>query len=278
MLITLPSGLVGEARKIRGSEAIELAERAMTPNGNSLGSILRGTWQNTIQPGPYSHAEKGKPGVDWDRVLKGDLLAGLLTMRAASIPHPRSLDPAWPGARYEFRVQCEKCKKPYEWVVNDIVKDLPRRTLSPESVEKLRAGEPFTATAIDADGRPHELTFDLMLPEQDAVLRTLMKQLQRKRATAVESLATQTRSIDGQPKSVAARQAFFRELDLGELNRLRQVFDDADCGVDIDLLTTCEDPDCAWPQEVTLPFGRTFFRPDPERKPPTKTADVEDQK
>ncbi len=284
MLIELPSGLKGEARKIRGSEAIELAERAGDPKGNSLGSILGGCWLRTVDPGPYDHAAEGRREVDWDRALKGDLLAGLLQLRAASVPSTREVkasDP-WPGARYEFRVQCERvgCRKTYPWVILDVVKDLPVRTLSAASAARVRSGEKFSATAVDADGVEHALTYDLMLPEQDPVLRTMLKQLNRKRVTAVESLATQTRTVDGAAKSPAVRQAFFRDLDLGELNRLRDLYDESDCGVTVEVLTECQEPDCGWEQVTSLPFGRTFWRPEipkapdpkPKETPPTATA------
>lgn len=279
MLIELPSGLKGEVRKIRGSETIELAERATSQGqGNSIGAVLRGCWLQTLDPGPYAHAADGQ-GPDWDRVLKGDLLAGLLALRAASVVD---------GARYDFHVQCTACKVRYGWTVLDLMNDLPVRRLPAESAERLRAGLPFQATAADPDGPQvlravtanaagaaatpgtHALTFDLMLPAQDAVLRALMKSMGRKRATPVESLAAQTRTIDGEARSPAARQRFFKDLDLGELNRLRDLYDAADCGIDVDILTTCPE-ECGWQQETALPFGRTFWRP--ETRPPLKVAD-----
>lgn len=279
MLIELPSGLQGEARKIRGAEAIELAERAGQAGGNSLGSILRGCWQRTIDPGPYAHTVVGEQALDWNRVLKGDLLAGLIALRAASIPSVRDVPPGepWPGKQYSFYVQCERCQTKYGWTVNDIVHDLPRRELSPESVEQLRAGKPFTATATDDDGHAHELTFDLMLPEQDDVLRVLLKTLNRKRITTVESLAAQTRTVNGKAMAPVFRQRFFAQLPLGELNRLRDLFDTADCGIDLDFETRCTNPDCGWEQDVTLPFDKTFWRPDlaPAKKAPEPSPDPE---
>lgn len=267
MLIELPSGLVGEARRIRGTEAIELAEIAATPRVkvNSLGKVLRGCWLQTTVPGPYSHAKAGEMSVDWDRVLKGDLLYGLIHLRAVSVEN---------GLQYDFPVQCERCRARYEWRINDITKDFPVRRLSADSAEHLAAGRPFKTTCADADGVKHELTYDLMFPSQDEVLRSLLKSLDRKRSTEVESLAAQTRTIDGEIRPPGTRQKFFANLDLGELSRVRDVYDESDVGMDVDVLTTCQEADCGWEQETTVPFGRTFWKPETNPKK-TKTASPE---
>ena len=280
MLIELPSGLKGNARKLRGSSAVVLAERATTNGGSALGNVLRGCWVETTDPGPYSHAAAGSAAVDWTKVLKGDLLAGLIDLRVRSIPSLRGVaadDPA-PGKQYDFYVQCERCKRRYGWSIPDM-RELTRQALSEESAAKVRAGDAHAAACTDEEGNSHEITFDLMLPSQDDVLSGFLKPgMGRKRVTPVETLAAQTRTIDGKPKSPILRQKFFEGLDFGEINRLRDLFDESDCGVNSDIMTTCDKHDCEWEQETSLPFGKTFWRPEIPKAPVEPTGETETAK
>ncbi len=253
MRIQLASGLIGETRKIKGTELLMLAESADDAGGASIEPALGACWVRTIDPGPYGQWLSPGPGpLAWDRILKGDLMDGLLRLRADSLPN---------GWFYEFPVQCHRCKARYDWRV-DIIRDLARKTLPKTSFDAVASGSKLCRTTLTMDdGAKREVTFQLMSSKDDGPILDLLKRQKRTRPTLVDSIAMQTRSIEGANTDLPHLHRVLSDLDLGQLQGLRNDYDAADCGVNTAILTTCTTKSCQWKQEVALPFGGTFFAP-----------------
>lgn len=258
MITELPSGLKVELRKLRGQELIDLAERARSNAPQRISQIVAPCSVAVIDPGPYPFVLADKP-VPWGKLLRGDLIAALLALRVASVPD---------GDVYDFPVRCERdeCHARYEWRIQSITNDLPVRRLSDEAKARLASGDArFEAHTLSGV----RVTYKLMTEEDDEPIRKLMKLLERKAITMVETLAAQTRSIEGvteDPNDIRKRQRFFASLDYDELLDLRQKLDEQDCGVDSEIRTTCTE--CGWEQDLNLPFGKTFFMPGKPKKTP----------
>jgi hypothetical protein len=281
MEITFPSTMVGDLRKIRGQEIAEVAEQVDGGGAADGGfsAILGGCWVSTIDRGPYpSHVFEAAPpkmprrdrragayrtpaeptsttgGPDWRRALKGDLVAGVIHLCRISITD---------GDDYEFDVPCRACGKPIEWELK--LSDLPVRVLPPDSLKRLRAGEPFEATVA---GR--KVLFDLQTHAGEEPVAALMKQQQRKTATIVDALASQVRSVDGVGSDLRARWAWLADLSMGELQDLQEEMEDADCGVDTGIRVGCAR--CSYEQEVNVPLDRRLFSPRRRKRPRAGSA------
>lgn len=266
MHMTLPSRLVGDVRKIRGTEITVIAEQAdgAGTSDGGFSSLLGGCWLDTADRGPYPSSCFAKVGDGpekpvWSRVLKGDLLTGIIFLRQASITD---------GDEYDFDVQCEECKSKIPWTVK--LSDLPVKYLPETSAALLREGAPFETTVAGKKVR-----FDLQTLQQEDPVLKLMKRQKRKKGTIVDVLAGQTRSIEGVNEDIQARWRWLSELSMGELFDLRAAMEEPDCGIETTISVVCQNRECQWEQEVNLPLGRRFFSPRKKRKPETeeKTGD-----
>jgi hypothetical protein len=240
-----PSGLVGDVRKIKGTELIKLAERVddTGPDGG-FGTVLSGCWLCTTDPGPYSFVQAGDAKPDWSRMLKGDTLYAFVFMRQISMPD---------GDDYDFDVHCEECRRRYGWTVQ--LSKLAVKKLPAASGERVRAGEPFEARL--PDGRV--VRFGLQTIAQEAPITKLMRQQKRQQATMIDALVGQIISIDGVGPDIRARHRAVSDLDMDDLYGLREQFDEHDCGLETSIQTRCTNRECRWEQDVNLPLGRTFF-------------------
>lgn len=253
MILHLVSGLIGETRKIRGDELIALAEASATPAGANLGAILGSCWKRTIDPGPYKWLQAGPGSLPWNKILTGDLVDGALRLRADSVPN---------GFFYEFPIKCRACGEIYNWQI-DIIRDLKRKRLPKSSFDIIRSGDcRFHTSYFDEEtGANREVTFKLMTSDDDKPMRALMKRLGRKKFTVVEQIAQQTTSIEGANTDLAHLHRHIGHLSIDPINQLRHDMDEADCGVTIEILTTCDKSECRSQQETELPFDRRFFSP-----------------
>lgn len=263
-----PSGLVADVRKIKGSELVKLAESTddAGPDGG-FGHVLSGCWLRTLDPGPYSFVSAGDAKPPWSRLLKGDTLHAFVFLRSISMPN---------GDDYDFPVQCEECKKRYDWTIK--LSELEVKRLPPESVENVRAGKPFETRL--GDGRL--VKFNLQTIAQEEPLTKLMRQQKRKTGTMIDTIVAQVVSIEGVKPDIRNRWQFVSELDMDELYNLREAFDEADCGIETSFETRCTNRSCRWEQDVNLPLGKTFFAPkrkrqeqreeDPSDEPSTETS------
>lgn len=256
MHITLPSRLVGDVRKIRGTEITVIAEQSDGAGAGDGGfsTLLGGCWLQTVDRGPYPDAafsgDPEKPA--WARVLKGDLLTGIIFLRQFSLTD---------GDVYAFDVQCEGdgCKKNIPWELK--LSQLPLKWLPEASAERLKAGQPFETSVAGK-----KVLFDLQtLAQEEPVLR-LMKQQKRAKGTIVDVLAGQIRSVEGVGPDIRARWRWLSELSMGELFDLRAAMEEHDCGIETELEVVCQNRACQLEQTVNLPLARRFFSPRKKRR------------
>lgn len=267
MRCELPSGLVLEVRKMKGSEMVALAENAAGAGAsNPFGSILGPCAIDVLEAGPYPHLTPGagKPH-NWDRIMKGDLLAGVLFLRRVSMEE---------GDQYDFSLRCEECEEPINWTL--ALSKLPVRRLSDVAFAKHKAGEPMEVR-LSTESHPARedgsggilCRFLPGIPKQEEEVRDLNKKERppRRKVTDVDLLAAQTVSIGdmSDPKNLItagfARRQFFSSLSWGEVLMARRLYDEHDCGIDTALDVVCQA--CGWRQTTTVPFGRTLFRARP---------------
>jgi hypothetical protein len=260
----LPSGLVGDVRKIKGVELAHIAEQVDGPGSSDGGftTLLNGCWQTTLDPGPYPNLGAGDVKPDWKAILKGDLIVGVKFLRQISLTD---------GDVFDFDAQCEECRSKIPWSVK--LSELPIRKLSPESRERLKSHKPFDIT-IYKDGQGFPATFNLATLAQEEPVARLMKQTKRSQATIIDTICGQIVAIQGVNPDIKARWRFLSELGMGELQDLRGAMDELDCGLETAIEVRCQNKQCQWEQEVNLPLlGRRFFAPKKRSKAKAEDSD-----
>lgn len=261
MLLDLPSGLSLEARKIKGHELAAMAERAEAAGATELTDVLRGCFLGVIDPGPYPDLKAGAAAPNWMQVLKGDVLVAIFKLRRASIPD---------GDNYLFHVRCEECGHRYDWEIASLAEDLPVKPLPEESKRVLAQRGRFESQTLSGVTVTHRL----MTPSDDKPMKDFLRQIKRKNPGVLERLANLSVTIDGvqgAERDVMKRWNFFKGLDLGELNDLREKFEAIEGGIDLEIRTRCHGVDgCGWEQDLILPLRQTFFSP--RKKAPSEKA------
>jgi hypothetical protein len=267
--LTFPSTMVGDLRKFSGREVAQIAEQVDgvgTADGG-FAAILGGCWVATLDRGPYpAHvfgAEAtpiGKPVrrkghrpdqlvevkgdvPNWPRVLKGDLVAGLIFLAQVSITD---------GDDYPFDVPCASCGKPVPWEIK--LSELEVKVLPEESIAKVRAGEPFETLVAGK-----KVLFDLQTVGAEEPVARLMKQQGRKTGTIVDVLAAQVRSVEGVGADLKARWSWLADLALGDLQDLQYAVQDVDCGVETGFDVECKR--CGYEFPTHVPLDRRLFSP-----------------
>lgn len=256
MQITLPSGLAGEIRGLKGREAQSLADPTLTRNGQSMEMMLRSCFLSVTDPGIYKVQPGEKP--KWTDVLLGDRFQALIDIRIAT----------W-GSTYEFSVQCESCKEKYEWEL--ALQDLPRKPFPEATIAQLSNGGKNSFTCDGPDNST--VTFKLANGADEALITKLRRQ-NNGRWGAVDALTVQILNVEGVAAivpnaqtgqaSAKAMRAWLEELDWKPLRDLQDAMQEADGGIETNIETAC--PYCQWEQEIQLPFGGAFFFPKRKKK------------
>lgn len=257
--LEFPSGLHGEVRKIKGHEIAAIAEQADS-GSNGFNTIMSGCWQQTLDVGPYAFLRTGDAKPDWGRLLKGDLLYGIIQLRRISLTD---------GDNYDFDVPCEECRAKIKWTVK--LSDLTVQKLSADAKEMVRAGAPFNTSIA---GRA--IQFHPQCVAHEEPVARLMKRQQRTAAVIQDVLVGQIVSIEGVPNDILARWKWLSDLSMGELYDLRAAMEENDCGVQTGIEVQCQERSCRWVQEVNLPLGKRFFSPRKREKPVSSSPDGRD--
>lgn len=249
MRIELQSGLVGEARKIRGDEMEKMADRIKSGGGNIFAPVVQACWESTLDVGPYSFVALGDGKFDWRRVATTDLMDAMIQLRMATLRD---------GHLYSFMVRCggPGCASPkYLWDI-DLSQDLELRPISETARSILSSGGHFE---VKVGGR--QVFFDVRRVAQAEAIEKQMKALGHKTAQEPALVAMQLVRVDGlksnDPRSL---YRFALDLDWNDVLDLYEQMRAVEWGYNLfDLETRC--PECGWEQEVALPFDPTFFRP-----------------
>jgi hypothetical protein len=253
MQVTLPSGMSGEIRGLKGKDGRYLTDEEVI-RGNELEDfILQHCWTRTIDAGPY--ALKGAEP-DWDGILVGDRSYALIAARVAS----------YPGKEYPLKLQCGQvfCKRKFEWEIQ-LADLLAQRTkkLSPEHAEIFKGGNRFVETIPGTDKK-----FTFKLKTGGDAKRTMLrienkktgpKRQQERQNLMVDSLASSIVEIEGVEKKYDAIFDFLEDLELGSIDALLPLMQSYDCGVDTSIEVDCTK--CKSTMMVNLPFERAFFLP-----------------
>ena len=270
MLIECPSGLKGEARRIKGREIQAIADKLADDEDVSeagLISVLNGCWTNTIDAGPYGYISTGNIQVPWRRVLKGDLIPALLNIRVGSFRD---------GKDYTFLARCSACRKPFRWTIDITTELLARsRPLSEEGLAHLEQGGADLSMDLkvypeeDINGEPRivPISYRLATLERDKDAEKWKKQQLRrkerrtKEEIIIDQLANQITRIDGKKLNHRERWTWVKELGSQEIYDLRNHFEAAECGIDTSITVKCERGICEYEFDVDLPFGPSFLDP-----------------
>jgi hypothetical protein len=282
MKITLPSGFSGIARKFKAADLQALVDQMDDDTDElsdaGLSSIVKGAWQETTDPGPYSDMSTGDIRPRWDRMLKGDLVGMLFQIRVGAFRN---------GREYDFVFRCSSCGKRNEWTI-DLVKHVLQRVkeLPQSSYQHLATGDPLETRLHDGT----TVLFRLQKSDHEKPFHKLRRQQVRKKQrksleiNAIDRVAMQIVGVFEPPpgwepggenqnlKGQRGRELPFHsnvqriwqwvhDLDLDDLYDLQDDFEQADCGYHTDIKVRCVKEGCRWEQVVDVPLQRTFLVP-----------------
>lgn len=244
MHVVCPSGLEGEVRKLKGSEANILADRTAQRKGETYDRILRACWTATDAVGPYErvHVAAGTTSIPWGKILICDRSHILAAIRIKTY-----------GSVYVFPIKCdnENCGHKFEWQV-DIEKDLPLVDLPDESRKKIKEGENEFEAALD--GR--KITFKLLNGDDEK--RAGRKAQSNRSELFTLTLAARTTSIERVDRYEI--QKFYNNLDLDVQLELLDEFEKVDGGFDTTIEVECQRCDNVFEIEIPLE-GADFWLP-----------------
>lgn len=230
MLVTCPSGLAVELRKLKVQEANILADKQAQQKGATLDQLLGSVWSATVDPGPYPFTGR----IEWEKVLSGDRFYAQLQVRIAT--H---------GKDFDFRVPCSVCKNIINWSID--LNSLPLFKLKPDDAAVFKSGNVFKE--LGPDGKRY--TFHLMTGELERKALMILKSNKTTRVTS--SLLARIEEIEG----VTDRRAYLDDLDYTVALDLVKMLDSHDCGVETDFDIECEE--CGAESEVTLPLDQRGY-------------------
>lgn len=237
--VTLPSGMRGTIRGLKGKEINLFANLTNARANATTLKILASVWQETHENGPCYDFEDG---VQWDKVLQCDRFTALLYARVAT----------W-GPTYEFRQQCGSCRKRFEWSLD--LTELEAKPLPESSVEQFKAGNRFTTTVLDDSGEARRVVFQLLTPKLENKINQATNISTAERATV--ALAQRIVSVEGLDDGKGAIKAWLNDLDMGALFDLIDALDEHDGGIDTEIEIEC--PHCGAGDDIDLPLDRREF-------------------
>lgn len=277
--IPLPSGAVIEANGFGGREIIAIAERVgANASGETLTTVMTSCHVGTLDPGPYPFLEAGAGKPSWQKLLWTDLLVAMVRLRIESFPSlaageeplkPGETGPAprTVGRAYEFEFSCEHCRHLCGGEIDlaELLADPDHYRPLPESSRARIAASQLFPLTVPGVG---SVLFDLRRAEQDAPMRALLKREGRRKETDVESIAKRLKRVE------AAGGKVYEQNDLrgiwrwccglsgDALDQLLAGMEAAEGGLNPEITAWCDNVEqCGREQRISLPFGRTFFRP-----------------
>lgn len=253
MKITTPSGLSGEIRKLKGSEANILSDRKAARRGETYDKILRACWLTTDDPGPYVNqgVAPDSRSINWGRILVCDRFVALAAIRAATY-----------GSSYTFPVQCGEsggrgCGHQFEWEL-DLETEIPVYPLPEESRAKIAAGNNRFETKLGDVA----IVFKLLTgADEKRAGKTLRKSRTELFTTAIASRIVEVDGIDRW-----SVKKWLDTLDLDVQLELLAKFESVDGGFETENEVEC--PECDRVQGITVPFeGEAFWLPRTRKRP-----------
>jgi hypothetical protein len=236
--VKCPSGLEGTIRALKVKDEKLFTDTSLLKSGTLTPELCKRCWIETKDLGPYPF-EDGS--ILWPEVLQGDTFWLFLQIRGITY-----------GDDHEFSYQCDSCRSSNTHPVN-LQKDLIQKPLPEASLEAYRDNTPLETTLEDGRG----VKFRLLFAKDDKHIMRLQRSKDFSRRNAV--IATRLLGVEGlEVRSPFDLQNFIEDLDSGEADLLEEKMEEQDCGVDTDLLVTCDR--CFHEQVLMLPFEASFFQ------------------
>ena len=240
MEIKCPSGISGVVRGMKVKELGDMADAKLIRSGKIVDRIVSNCWQKTTSIGPYSYAGDSLP---WESMLQGDRAWAFMCIRSATF-----------GNDFTFEHVCsnETCKYKYEATIkldSLVLKNLPQTSYS-----HVTNGTPLKTTIAGK-----KVKFRLLKCSDDQRLTTLTQQMQL--SFPVAQLVCRIVEVEGILNSdIDELVAWVEDLELEAGLELRQTMEDADCGVEMEIVTTCPNKTCGNVEKFDLPLGSGFFQ------------------
>lgn len=238
--IHCPSGLKGVVRGMKVKELGDMADPKLLRTGKIVDRIVSNCWQKTTAIGPYSHSGDKLP---WEDMLQGDRAWAFLAIRSATF-----------GKEFTFEHTCSNnmCKYKYEATVN--LEEMGQKILPATSYTHVKTGEP-----LHTDIAGKKVKFRLLKCSDDQRLTALTQQAQL--SFPVAQIVCRIVEIEGIPNSdLDAMARWVEDLALPDGLELREIMENADCGVEMEVVVTCPNKSCGLVEKFDLPLGADFFR------------------
>ena len=235
-----PSGLAGRVGPLRAEYASILADQKAMRTGKAADQILRVTWVEMTNLGPYRRSTNGG-GIDWANVLVCDRIVALLRARIATY-----------GNTEEINLVCPACRKKFIWDLPfDEFIDGNYRELPEASRAKIAAGDNRFEHKL-ATGQM--IAFKLMTGRDQVKVTKSLRENSDEIVTA--ALAARIVDIEGVDKKQIEK--WIDAQTMGLVQEMIDVFDEHDGGVDTEIDVYC--PACAheWSLDLPLDLSRMF--------------------
>lgn len=238
--IKCPSGLSGSVRGMKVKELGDMADVKLLRSGKIIDKLVSNCWLKTTAIGPYPYEGDKLP---WDSMLQGDRAWAFLQVRAATF-----------GDDFAFEHTCSNtmCKYKYEATVK--LSDLQQKALPTSSYTHVKTGVPLSLMVAGK-----KVSFRLLKCSDDQRL----SQLQQNSGLSfpLAQIVSRITEIEGIPDSdLDAMARWVNELDLEPGLELREKMEEADCGVEMEVIVNCPNSSCGNVEKFDLPLGADFFR------------------
>lgn len=240
MEIECPSGLSGSVRGMKVRELGDMADPKLLRTGKIVDKIVSNCWVKTGAIGPYSFSGDTLP---WEDMLQGDRAWAFLAIRSATF-----------GKNFTFEHICSNnmCKYKYEATVN--LEEMEQKKLPASSYGHVKSGAPLETKVLGKT-----VKYRLLKCSDDQRLTQLTQQSQL--SFPVAQIVCRIVEIEGIPNSdLGAMAQWVDDLPLADGLELRETMEDADCGVEMEVVVTCPNKSCANVEKFDLPLGADFFR------------------
>ena len=228
---TLPSGLSGEIRGLKGREIKKLGE-----SQNPYFDVLDGCWLKTLAAGPYVLHDGERPR--WTEVLSGDIMTALLAVSEATFGAKRVVN--WPCESHGCRSQVAALNA----TPIDVTKNIAIRPLAPEMLAAFRDGNRIEAV-VDGKRLWHRLA-------TGADIAAAFARAGKGKPDIFEALERRIVEIEGVRDFPQDRIAWLEELELADLRAFGKTMNSRECGPEQTFQTQCAF--CKLVQDVPIPF------------------------
>ena len=242
--VEAPAGLVVVLREFKVEDEDLLADPALQRKGVATTELLRAVTVSLEDPGPYDFADD----VDWSKVLQGERHHCLKENRIFT----------W-DEEYWFEESCPKCRAPGEHPID--LSEAETKKLPDSSLDHVSRGTPLTCVLPGCGKR---VAYRLLRGKDERALQKIKKENKRTRSSSY--LRLRIEEVEGVEHKDLKR--WIRDLGGKDSSFLRAEFEEADCGIDMEVLLDCDRCDHAWRQD--LRFDAEFLFPKYRKRSATR--------